>query len=161
MICFYISADSDNASSSEDDMDDEPLLIHAQQFYASDSFYIFEHEYKKSRALSLDVTREDGSTKGLAFSYKVQRMGHFNSHEHKVTASAIDGIVNCCCNYFAITGILCSHALAVLQCLQIEKIPDCYLLKWRMKSRNDSSMDHLFFQKRRKSRPSLDDCLSG
>ncbi|KAL3532178.1 hypothetical protein ACH5RR_005699 [Cinchona calisaya] len=142
-------------------MDDEPLLSYAQEFYALDSFSIFKHEYKKSRPLSLNVTCEDHSSGGLLFKYEVERSGHFCSHSYKVTALAICGdnvIVNCCCNYFANTGILCSHALQVLQCLRLEKIPDCYLLKWRMKSWNDKDS---FFQKRRHCRPSLDDCLSG
>lgn len=147
-------------SGSDEDMDDDPLLSHAREVYASDSFSLFQHKYEKSRTLSPDVTSEE---KGLVFKYKVGKTGHHHdqSHSHKVTAYAIDGIVDCCCNRFAVTGILCSHALVVLQCLRIEKIPDCYLLKWRMKSRDQSSIEEHSFRKRRQSCPSLDDCLTG
>ncbi|KAL6571447.1 hypothetical protein OROHE_003090 [Orobanche hederae] len=145
-----------DATSGSDTTGEDPLLSHAMEVYNPDSFYLFKHEYEKSRVLSLDVTDESG----LDFKYKVKKM-ESHGHSCKVTASFIDGIVECCCNHFAVTGMLCSHALAVLNCLHIEKIPDRYLLKWRMKNTNPGLMEMTSFRGRRQIHPSLDDCLTG
>ncbi|KAL6535238.1 hypothetical protein OROMI_026612 [Orobanche minor] len=152
----FTDEDEDDATSGSDTTGEDPLLSHAMEVYNPDSFYLFKHEYEKSRVLSLDVTDESG----LDFKYKVKKM-EFHGHSCKVTASFIDGIVECCCNHFAVTGMLCSHALAVLNCLHIEKIPDRYLLKWRMKNTNPGLMEMTSFRGRRQIHPSLDDCLTG
>ncbi|KAG5538828.1 hypothetical protein RHGRI_019397 [Rhododendron griersonianum] len=122
-----------------DDTDDEPgygsLLRHAREVYASTSFFIFENEYKKSKTLDVDVSNEDHDERGLVFEYKLQKTGH-KFREHTVTALPLDGIINCSCKYFDLVGILCCHAITVLGCLRIEKIPDPHILKWQTKKGN-------------------------
>ncbi|CAI9097585.1 OLC1v1034051C1 [Oldenlandia corymbosa var. corymbosa] len=134
----------DPSSGSEDDIDDEPLMKHAREGYASDSFCLFRHEYEKSRAIHLDVLDE----RRLEFKYKATKSGQLHQpHSHRVHTKALEGIIDCCCNHFAVTGMLCSHALAVMDCLHIEEIPDRYLPKWRLKSWNQSSMEEQFSRK--------------
>ncbi|KAG9148248.1 hypothetical protein Leryth_012208 [Lithospermum erythrorhizon] len=120
--------DGDDTPSTDESSDDEPLLNHARQVYSEKSFCIFKHEYKKSLALSVDDTRDNDDV----FEYEV-KLGHFNTHR-RVLAFFYEQVVTCSCNYFSVTGILCCHALYILQCMRIDQIPEHYLLKWRMKS---------------------------
>ncbi|XP_058225043.1 uncharacterized protein LOC131334166 [Rhododendron vialii] len=123
----------------DDDTDDEPgygsLLRHAREVYASTNFFIFENEYKKSKTLDVDVSNEDHDERGLIFEYTLQKTGH-KFREHTVTALPLDGIINCSCKYFDLVGILCCHAITVLGCLRIEKIPNPHILKWQTKKGN-------------------------
>ncbi|CAI9097586.1 OLC1v1034052C1 [Oldenlandia corymbosa var. corymbosa] len=143
-------------SDAEDEMDDDPLLSHAREVFAPDSFSWFSHEYEKSRPIYPEAYGETG----LEFKYTIEKMGCYQNHSHKVHSEPFYGVVTCCCNHFAVTGMLCSHALVVLECFHIKQIPDKYIPKWRLKSWHQSSTEEQF-SKRRQLRPSLDDCLSG
>ena len=131
------SSDDTTGSEYDDDTDDEPghgsLLKHAREVYNLTSFRIFQSEYKKSRALNVDVSNETFDRRGFIFEYKLRKFGH-HFREHTVTAIPFDDIIDCSCKYFDYVGVLCCHALLVLGCLRIEKIPDRYLLKWRTKT---------------------------
>lgn len=122
---------SDDTTGSE--YDDDPgygsLLRHAREVYEVTSYCLFESEYKKTKTMSFDVTNEER----FVFHYKVRKGGQL-FREYKVTAAPFDGLINCSCKYFDLVGILCCHALIVLGCLRIEKIPERYILKWRRKN---------------------------
>ncbi|CAK9152964.1 unnamed protein product [Ilex paraguariensis] len=138
-----VAASSDDTTDSEEDMDDHlySLLRHAREVYSPNNFHMFEHEHKKSRTLGVDVVWEDSDARGLIFEYKLEKFGHHFRH-HTVTALPCDGIINCSCNYFEISGILCSHSQTVLRCLRIEKIPEHYLPKRTKKGRCDPVEEH-------------------
>ncbi|PSS15855.1 Protein FAR1-RELATED SEQUENCE like [Actinidia chinensis var. chinensis] len=131
------SSDDTTGSEYDDDTDDEPgrgsLLKHAREVYNLTSFRIFQSEYKKSRTLNVDVSNETFDRRGFILKYKLRKFGH-HFREYTVTAIPFDDIIDCSCKYFDYVGVLCCHALLVLGCLRIEKIPDRYLLKWRTKT---------------------------
>ncbi|KAG0471873.1 hypothetical protein HPP92_016419 [Vanilla planifolia] len=70
---------------------------------------------------------ENGSTS----TYKLKING--KTQEHTVMYDSLKGTVECSCKNFKFVGILCTHALKVLDFKNIRTIPECYLLKRWMK----------------------------
>lgn len=64
--------------------------------------------------------------------------GYRSRGQTKVYAETNDGTVNCSCRKFEHSGILCSHALAVLDCLCIVRIPPKYIVPKFLKDANIS-----------------------
>ncbi|XP_074349720.1 uncharacterized protein LOC141689343 [Apium graveolens] len=123
----------DDKSSSEDSTEKNnqyPRLKNAKDVYTSEvTFLLFEHERKKTRTLDIDVKRDMNlSDRGLEITYEVRRSWQFERC-YTVTALPMDGIVECSCKYFELSGVLCSHLQVALKCLRIDKIPDCYRLQ--------------------------------
>lgn len=58
-----------------------------------------------------------------------------------------DGRVTCSCKGFENTGILWGHALCVLDCLYIERIPTQYILERLMKNPRDVRVEDIHGQK--------------
>ncbi|XP_057505774.1 histone H2A.Z-specific chaperone CHZ1-like isoform X2 [Actinidia eriantha] len=119
-----VATSSDDTTGSEYDDTDEPgrgsLLKHAREVYNLNSFRIFQSEYKKSRALNVNVSNETFDRRGFILKYKLRKFGH-HFREHTVTAIPFDDIIDCSCKYFDYVGVLCCHALLVLGCLRIER----------------------------------------
>ncbi|GAU23100.1 hypothetical protein TSUD_184010 [Trifolium subterraneum] len=65
-----------------------------------------------------------------------------NGKERKVTGNLLDQKVSCDCRKFETHGILCSHAIKVLDAMNIKLIPEHYILKrWTRDARLGSNMD--------------------
>ncbi|KAF2918049.1 hypothetical protein DAI22_08g028966 [Oryza sativa Japonica Group] len=59
--------------------------------------------------------------------YKIK--SHGKHHEHVVKFSPLESSVKCSCKKFEFAGILCSHALKVLDINNIKSVPQMYILK--------------------------------
>jgi zinc finger SWIM domain-containing protein 3 len=59
--------------------------------------------------------------------YKIK--SHGKHHEHVVKFSPLESSVKCSCKKFEFAGILCSHALKVLDINNIISVPQMYILK--------------------------------
>lgn len=112
------------------------LLKHARDVYTPEVFEVFQREYEKCLNL---VVNECGSS-GSLFEYKVNIYEH--SREHKVTFNPSNDTVVCSCMKFEFDGVLCSHALKVLDQRNIKVVPTQYMLnRWTKDARVGSVRD--------------------
>lgn len=112
------------------------LLKHASDFYTPKAFEVFQREYEKC----LNVLVNQCSEHGSLFEYKANTFGQ--SREYNVTFNSADDTVICSCMKFEYVGILCSHALKVLDHRNIKVVPSQYILKrWTKGARVDSVRD--------------------
>jgi len=101
------------------------ILRHAAKIYTPAVFKLFQEQVMQTLNCDLfycgDIDNE--------MVYKVKVCYHKN--EHVVKFSALEGRVNCSCKKFEFAGILCCHALKILDINNIKKIPEQYILnRW-------------------------------
>ncbi|XP_012090300.1 protein FAR1-RELATED SEQUENCE 5 isoform X2 [Jatropha curcas] len=99
------------------------LLKHASDIYTPKAFEIFQREYEKS----LNFVVSQYSESEIFLEYKVNTFGR--SREYTVTFNPSDDTVICSCMKFENVGILCGHALKVLDNRNIKVVPSQYILK--------------------------------
>lgn len=105
-------------------------LKHARDVYTPEVFVVFQREYEKCLNL---VVNECGPS-GSLVEYKVNIYEH--PHEHKVTFNSSNDTVICSCMKFEFDGVLCSHALKVLDQRNIKVVPTKYMLnRWTKDAR--------------------------
>ena len=110
-------------------MGDVILLKHARDIYTPSIFELFQQEYEKCLNFVVNCTES-----GSLFKYKVGTYGHLQ--EYIVVFNSIDIRVFCNCMKFESMGILCSHALKVLDYRNIKVVPKQYILKrWTREAR--------------------------
>ncbi|KAG4397925.1 hypothetical protein GLYMA_10G238500v4 [Glycine max] len=101
------------------------LLKHASDIYTPRTFEVFQRAYEKS----LNVLVNQHSRNGSLFEYKANTFGH--TRQYNVTFNSSDDTVVCSCMKFERVGILCSHALKVLDHRNIKVVPSRYILdRW-------------------------------
>ncbi|XP_075089661.1 protein FAR1-RELATED SEQUENCE 5-like isoform X2 [Nicotiana tabacum] len=101
-----------------------PLLIHVREIYTATIFDLFEKEWEKSLLVSINGFHDEGEL----CKYNVST--HGNRREHVVAVKCSTKVVSCSCKLFEFSGVLCGHALKILDTLNIkDKIPDHYILK--------------------------------
>ncbi|KAK2429529.1 protein FAR1-RELATED SEQUENCE [Trifolium repens] len=112
------------------------LLKTARDVYTPTIFSLVRGEYEKSCNLLLN-----NCTKNLQlYEYEVSFFG--DMRQHKVTFNSEDQSVDCSCRLFQFIGILCCHALRVLNHLNIIVIPQKYILKrWTKQARSGCVLD--------------------
>ncbi|KAK2388554.1 protein FAR1-RELATED SEQUENCE [Trifolium repens] len=112
------------------------LLKTARDVYTPTIFSLVRGEYEKSCNLLLK-----NCTKNLQlYEYEVSFFG--DMRQHKVTFNFEDQSVDCSCRLFQFIGILCCHALRVLNHLNIIVIPQKYILKrWTKQARSGCVLD--------------------
>ncbi|XP_028122240.1 protein FAR1-RELATED SEQUENCE 5-like isoform X1 [Camellia sinensis] len=109
------------------------LLKHASDLYTPKAFEVFQREYEKCLNIVVNLFSENGSL----FEYKANTYGQ--PREYTVTFNSSDGTVTCGCMKFEYVGILCCHALKVLDHRNIKVVPTCYILKrWTRDARVES-----------------------
>ncbi|XP_030511637.2 protein FAR1-RELATED SEQUENCE 5-like [Rhodamnia argentea] len=109
-----------------------PMLQQAGKVYTPSMFENFQAEWMKILSLVIKERNE----MGLLREYVVGSFGA-NELEYKVISGPSNEVVNCACNHFETVGILCCHALKVLDNLDIKLIPSAYILKrWTCKARD-------------------------
>ncbi|KAK9282735.1 hypothetical protein L1049_010955 [Liquidambar formosana] len=108
-----------------------PLLQHARDVYTGTIFDMFQDEYEKSLLVIVDRCVQ---TEPI-YEYKVSLCGH--SRQQTINFTSIDGTISCSCKNFEFVGILCGHALKVLDDLKMKlMIPERYILKrWTKNAR--------------------------
>ncbi|KAG8369966.1 hypothetical protein BUALT_Bualt14G0068100 [Buddleja alternifolia] len=99
------------------------ILKHAAKIYTLEIFELFQIEVCRAHDCNLEVSSESDSQT----EFKVTSYG---KHRHQLVAyNSVDSSLKCSCRKYEFVGILCSHALKVLNSKNIVKIPDQYIKK--------------------------------
>ncbi|KAF2316523.1 hypothetical protein GH714_041864 [Hevea brasiliensis] len=104
-------------------MGDVILLKQARDIYTPKIFELLQQEYETSLNIVINRCTENGSM----FEYKVSIYGQ--QKEYTVSFNSSEEIVACECKKFEFMGVLCSHALKVLDFRNIKMLPSQYILK--------------------------------
>ncbi|XP_059641387.1 protein FAR1-RELATED SEQUENCE 7-like [Cornus florida] len=104
-------------------MGDVILLKQARNIYTPKNFELFQQEYENS----LNAVVNQCTDRGSLFEYKVSIYGQ--QREYVVIFNSSEDSVVCNCKKFQFIGVLCSHALKVLDYRNIKVIPTQYILK--------------------------------
>lgn len=101
------------------------ILRHAAKVYTPAVFKLFQEQVMQTLNCDLFYSGDIDAEKV----YKIKVYGKRN--EHVVKFSTSGGQVNCSCKKFEFVGILCCHALKILDINNIKKIPEQYILnRW-------------------------------
>lgn len=109
-----------------------PILIQMSGRYTPKFFHILQSEYELSMAAQIEGPVENH------YIVTIHGMGVVDTNAKccKVYWNAIDETVLCSCKMFEMWGILCCHALKVLDMMNIKLLPEKYVLKrWTYESR--------------------------
>jgi zinc finger SWIM domain-containing protein 3 len=102
------------------------MLVQASKLYTPPIFEAFQAEYERSMAA---CTRELEGNNTYAVAI-VRSDGDLSSEiEYVVVGDPSEQTASCTCGQFARTGVLCSHALKVLDLMNIKFLPNHYVLK--------------------------------
>ncbi|KAL6994418.1 hypothetical protein U1Q18_052567 [Sarracenia purpurea var. burkii] len=118
-----IEANYDMSQSMPRLMGDVILLKHARDVYTPKIFQLFQQEYENC----LNVIVNQRTKSRSLFEYKVSVYGQVR--EHTVVFNSTEDSIVCNCMMFQSVGILCSHALKVLDYRNIKVVPTRYILK--------------------------------
>ncbi|XP_052138422.1 protein FAR1-RELATED SEQUENCE 5-like [Oryza glaberrima] len=115
-----------------------PILLQASKLYTPIIFEAFQAEYEHSMAACARVLDGDNEylitirDEDLAF-----------EEEYKVIGNPSEQTALCSCGQFIRIGILCSHALKVLDLMNIKSLPTHHVLKrWTHEARHGSIQDN-------------------
>ncbi|KAF3674233.1 hypothetical protein FXO37_06490 [Capsicum annuum] len=113
------------------------LLIHARDIYTPTIFDIFQNEWERSLLVSVKDIHDEGDF----CTYNVRTYGSVKEHAIIMKRSVTQ--VYCSCKMFEFMGILCRHALKILDILNVkDMIPAYYILKmWTKDVANMHEMD--------------------
>ena len=111
-----------------------PMLSQASKLYTPPIFEAFQGEYERSLAACTNAF--DGNNEYL--------IAHcIYEEEYKVIGDPLKQKVVCGCQQFDRVGILCSHALRVLDMMNIKSLPPQYMLKrWTRQARAGTIRDN-------------------
>jgi len=98
------------------------ILRHAAKIYTPAVFKVFQEQVMQTLKCDLFYCGDTDAEKV----YKIKVYGKRN--EHIVKFSTLEGHVKCSCKKFEFIGILCYHALKILDINNIKKIPEQYIL---------------------------------
>ena len=101
------------------------ILKQAAKVYTPVVFRLFEDQVLQTLNCYFFCCGDDGADNV----YKVKV--HGKHHEHTVKFSSLELKVRCSCKKFEFAGILCSHALKILDINSIKSVPEeCILKRW-------------------------------
>ncbi|XP_024311366.1 protein FAR1-RELATED SEQUENCE 5-like isoform X1 [Brachypodium distachyon] len=110
-----------------------PMLVQASNVYTPGIFEAFQGEYE--RFLSACTKQLDGCNEYIVGDFTIEE-------EYKVTGDPLRQIVVCSCQQYERIGILCGHALKVLDLMNIKSLPSHYVLKrWTREARSGAVQD--------------------
>ncbi|KAG2572321.1 hypothetical protein PVAP13_7KG169200 [Panicum virgatum] len=110
------------------------MLMQAGKLYTPPIFDAFQGEYETS--LAAWIKPLDGNNEYLVGDFIFEE-------EYKVTGDPLKQTVECICQQFDRIGILCGHALKVLDLMNIKLLPPQYVLKrWTREARSGTIQDH-------------------
>jgi len=102
------------------------MLVQASKLYTPPIFEAFQAEYERSMAACARKLKEN-NTYAVAI---VSSDGDLSSEiERVVVGDPSEQTASCNCGQFARTDVLCSHALKVLDLMNIKFLPGHYVLK--------------------------------
>ena len=103
-------------------------------------FEAFQVEYERSMAACVRELTEN-NTYAVAI---VRLDGDFSSEKERIVlANPLEQTTLCSCEQFSRTGVLCSHALKILDKMNIKLLPNHYVLKhWTREARYGTIQGH-------------------
>jgi hypothetical protein len=111
-----------------------PMLLQVSKLYTPIIFETFQSEYERSIASHTKVLDENNE-------YLVA-IASLDKEEHKVIGNPLEQTATCSCKQFSSTGILCAHALKVLDIMNVKLLPTHYVLKrWTCEARHGTIQD--------------------
>ncbi|XP_034605112.1 protein FAR1-RELATED SEQUENCE 7 isoform X2 [Setaria viridis] len=113
-----------------------PVLLQASEVYATMIFQLFQEEHEEFQSAYI-VNRDES---GPCREYTVSVID--KEKQFKVYGNPTEQTVSCSCRKFETKGFLCSHALKVLDAMDIKYLPDRYILKrWTKYARCLTSLE--------------------
>ncbi|XP_058202727.1 protein FAR1-RELATED SEQUENCE 5-like [Rhododendron vialii] len=103
-----------------------PMESTMSELYTFEIFYMFQDELFQNTAYKVMATNEDEHR----VVYAVQRIKGSGSRVREVVVDKSSNHVRCSCKMFECAGIPCRHILAYFSRMQIEDLPNEYIL-WR------------------------------
>lgn len=103
------------------------ILKHACKVYTHKMFAKFQDEFTQTTSISVLRCMSNGAFQ----TYTMGRQG--GKREYIVEFNHVDRLISCCCKRFESLGLLCRHALRVLNLNDVNEIPEQYILKRWMK----------------------------
>lgn len=117
-----------------------PMLIQASKLYTPTIFEAFQGEYERSMVACTTVL--EGTNEYLVAIGSLDENITFEK-EYKVIGDPIQQTSTCSCGQFNRIGILCGHALKVLDLMNIKLLPAQYVLKrWTQEARSGAIQDN-------------------
>jgi zinc finger SWIM domain-containing protein 3 len=116
-----------------------PMLLQTSKIYTPTIFEAFQAEYERSMAACTRALDGD-NTYAVAI---LRADGDLSSEmERIVVGDPLEQTAACSCFQFKRTGVLCGHALKVLDLMNIKLLPNHYLLKrWTREARHGTIKD--------------------
>jgi len=115
---------------------DIPMLIEAAESYTRMVYKEFEDEYKSQLACLCEPVAMNGTVCTFRVSSPQKRSYGLVEYDPS------DVLVTCSCKKFETMGILCMHALKVLNYNNILHLPSCYILKrWTKYAKDGAELD--------------------
>ena len=116
---------------------DLEMLGHAVEFYTPEIFPMFQDEYLKMGDCKIYRVNKFDTIREYKVTYRERTQEHLVKYEASTT------IVECNCMKFNFIGILCVHALKVLDKKNIRRLPAHYILKrWTKDAKVGSIKDY-------------------
>jgi len=116
------------------------MLIQASRLYTPTIFEAFQSEYERSMAAY--TTTLEGKNEYFVAIGSLDENFTFEK-EYKVNGDPLKQTSTCSCGQFNRIGILCGHALKVLDLMNIKTLPTQYVLKrWTREARSGTVQDN-------------------
>ncbi|KAF3946630.1 hypothetical protein CMV_027126 [Castanea mollissima] len=113
-----------------------PMLIQAAHIYTPKLFLKFQEQYEEFQGAFVKERVE----RNASHEYIVSIYG--KPKDRRVIWNPFEKIVSCSCRKFERGGILCSHALKILDVMDIKVLPEKYILKrWTKDAKNEIVQD--------------------
>ncbi|XP_037421948.1 protein FAR1-RELATED SEQUENCE 5-like [Triticum dicoccoides] len=114
---------------------------HASKVYTRSMFEEFGRLLIE--ATSYNVTKVEKKRKYITTHNNAAKREKWSRVEYEVTINEDESKFTCECGQFEHTGMLCSHALRVMEILHVEEIPKCHVVKRWTKDARDILPGHL------------------
>ncbi|XP_058085034.1 protein FAR1-RELATED SEQUENCE 5-like [Magnolia sinica] len=114
-----------------------PIEEHAADIYTRTVFLKFQEEVSESLGYVADKFKEDTAM-------KTYRVAKYEEHRkaHTVTFNVSEKRASCNCQMFEFSGILCRHALKVLEMSNVTELPSHYILdRWTRNAKSVVVLD--------------------
>ncbi|XP_047067534.1 protein FAR1-RELATED SEQUENCE 12-like isoform X2 [Lolium rigidum] len=100
-----------------------PVLIQASEVYTSVIFQFLQEEFEEFQSAYIVNRDESGPCREYVVSIVEKE------ERYTVYGNSTEQTVSCSCRKFETIGFLCSHALKILDAMDIKYIPDRYIMK--------------------------------
>lgn len=125
---------------------DNPLLSQVADIYTLNIYKMFEFELVQ--CLSTTFVGQPSNLGDHLFEFKVKSFAE-SSTIKQVVFDKRDCAIKCSCHKFETLGILCKHALKVMNLLNVNVIPEAYIKRRWMKNAKNRALDEEAYIKKR------------